>query len=109
MSSASSSTLGYDDTFSASPAPELHGILTSREMEIAKLIAKGLTNKEIALTLEISHWTVATHIRRIFSKTNVCRRAALVHVLASSTDHDLPSATGCAPYGHEGQVGKRSL
>ena len=55
--------------------------LTPRESEIARLAATGLTNKEIALTLEISHWTVATHLRRIYDKTSICRRAALGQAL----------------------------
>ena len=62
--------------------PELEDVLTPREMEITRLAAQGLTNKEIALALEISHWTVATHLRRIFEKAQVRRRAALSLALA---------------------------
>ena len=59
----------------------LEDVLTPRELEITRLAAEGLTNKEIALTLEISHWTVATHLRRVFEKAHVKRRAALSMVL----------------------------
>jgi DNA-binding NarL/FixJ family response regulator len=52
--------------------------LTSREMQIAKLVAKGRANKQIAAELEISEWTVSTHLRRIFAKLDVDTRAAMV-------------------------------
>ena len=51
--------------------------LTPRETEIVRLVVQGMTNKEIALVLDISHWTVATHLRRIYDKTRVKRRAGL--------------------------------
>lgn len=60
-----------------SPDIDLREMLTPREMEIVRMVAGGLTNKEIAITLDISHWTVATHLRRVYSKLNVNRRAAL--------------------------------
>jgi two-component system, NarL family, nitrate/nitrite response regulator NarL len=49
-----------------------------REREIARMIAKGLPNKTIAGVLDISTWTVCTHLRRIFSKLGVSSRAAMV-------------------------------
>ncbi|WP_298303487.1 LuxR C-terminal-related transcriptional regulator [uncultured Erythrobacter sp.] len=58
-------------------------LLTPREMEITRLTAQGMTNKEIALALEISHWTVATHLRRIYNKTQIHRRAALGSALVA--------------------------
>jgi DNA-binding CsgD family transcriptional regulator len=42
------------------------------------MIAKGYPNKTIAAVLEISAWTVGTHLRRIFSKLHVSSRAAMV-------------------------------
>ncbi len=68
---------GRSEEVSTVESPPLSEILTPREAEIARLAAEGLTNKEIALALDISHWTVATHLRRIFDKTSVNRRAAL--------------------------------
>lgn len=56
--------------------------LSPREQEIARLVAKGHPNKVIAAVLEISPWTVSTHLRRIFAKLNVGSRAAMVaHLL----------------------------
>ena len=52
--------------------------LSPRESEIARMIAKGYPNKTIAAVLEISVWTVSTHLRRIFAKLRVNSRAAMV-------------------------------
>ena len=52
--------------------------LSPRECEIVSLIAKGFPNKTIADVLEISLWTVGTHLRRIFAKMRVTSRAAMV-------------------------------
>jgi DNA-binding CsgD family transcriptional regulator len=56
--------------------------LTPREQEIARMVGDGFTNKEIASVLEISSWTVSTHLRRIFGKLDVGTRAAMVARLA---------------------------
>lgn len=52
--------------------------LSPREREIARLIAQGLPNKTIAAVLEISLWTVATYVRRLFAKLGVSSRAEMV-------------------------------
>ena len=52
--------------------------LSPREQEIARMIAKGYPNKTIAGVLDISVWTVSTHLRRIFAKLGVSSRAAMV-------------------------------
>ena len=52
--------------------------LSPRESEIARLVAKDLTNKEIAAVLELSIWTVSTHLRRMFAKLDVHSKAGLV-------------------------------
>ena len=48
--------------------------LTKRELEVLKLIANGMFNKEIASTLDISERTVKNHISNIFHKINVADR-----------------------------------
>ncbi len=53
-------------------------LLSPREQEIVRLVAEGHPNKVIADVLEISSWTVATHLRRIFAKLSVGSRAAMV-------------------------------
>jgi DNA-binding CsgD family transcriptional regulator len=52
--------------------------LSPRELEIARLIASGMSNKSIGAVLDISTWTVAAHIRRMFAKLGVVTRAAMV-------------------------------
>jgi NarL family two-component system response regulator LiaR len=48
--------------------------LTKREMEVLKLIAKGLNNREIAEQLVISEHTVKGHVSNIFSKLHLADR-----------------------------------
>ncbi|STO70503.1 DNA-binding response regulator in two-component regulatory system with NarQ or NarX [Avibacterium paragallinarum] len=50
--------------------------LTEREMEVLKLIATGLSNKQIATRLFISEETVKVHIRNLLRKLNVHSRVA---------------------------------
>jgi DNA-binding CsgD family transcriptional regulator len=52
--------------------------LSPREREIVRLVAKGLPNKSIADVLDISLWTVATHLRRVFAKLGVGTRAEMI-------------------------------
>jgi len=61
------------------PRPEVTNVrLSPREQEIVRMVAKGHPNKVIADVLNISSWTVCTHLRRIFAKLNVASRAAMV-------------------------------
>ena len=50
--------------------------LTSREVEILRLLARGLLNKEIARRLGISPKTVGNHVEHIYAKAGVSSRAA---------------------------------
>jgi HD-GYP domain-containing protein (c-di-GMP phosphodiesterase class II) len=50
--------------------------LTDREVQVLRLLARGLTNKEIASALDISAKTAGHHIQHIFEKTQVTTRAA---------------------------------
>lgn len=51
--------------------------LTERELEITELVAEGLTNREVAERLYLSHNTVKVHLRNIFTKTGVASRTEL--------------------------------
>jgi DNA-binding CsgD family transcriptional regulator len=57
--------------------------LTHQELEIATLAASGLTNKQIAERLHLSHRTVSSHLYQLFPKLGVTSRAALRAALTS--------------------------
>jgi DNA-binding NarL/FixJ family response regulator len=52
--------------------------LTPREMEVAALLAQGLSNKEVAKRLHISLPTVKDHVHRILGKTGLPSRLAVM-------------------------------
>ena len=58
--------------------PGADGHLTRREREIAGLVEEGLSNKEIACTLNISPATVKNHVHMILDKLNLPRRRMIM-------------------------------
>jgi len=50
---------------------EGHRSLTNRELEVLRLVAKGLGNKEVAAALNIAEVTVKLHVSHVFDKLNV--------------------------------------
>ena len=67
--------------------------LSPREQEIARMVAEGYPNKTIAAVLDISSWTVCTHMRRMFAKLNVRSRAAMVARLLEERETGESAAT----------------
>ncbi len=68
----------------AEPAPrppeEIHAALTPREIEVLRMLAEGLANKNIAFRLGISEHTVKFHIASIYTKLNASSRAEAVAI-----------------------------
>ncbi|MFC6080847.1 response regulator [Sphaerisporangium aureirubrum] len=60
------------------PSPSPVNALTDREREVLTLIARGLSNTELADHLHLSPGTVKTHVGRLLSKLNARDRAQLV-------------------------------
>jgi DNA-binding NarL/FixJ family response regulator len=56
----------------------MHPLLTDREEQILKLIADGLTNREISGHLSISESTVENHVHHIYAKLGISNRAQAV-------------------------------
>ena len=55
--------------------------LTTREADVARLICDGLSDKEIADKLSLSHHTVKAHLKKIYAKGRVHARAQLVSLM----------------------------
>ncbi len=60
------------------------GPLSQRELEVARLVATGLTTAQVAKRLVISPYTADTHLRRIYERLDLNSRAALTRYLAES-------------------------
>ncbi len=60
------------------PVPAGLAVLTAREVEVARAIAAGMSNAEIAADLFISEWTVKTHVTSILRKLSLRDRAQVV-------------------------------
>lgn len=54
-------------------------VLTLREIELARLVSRGLRNKEVALELGITEGTVKTHLHRIYDKLGIAGRVELAN------------------------------
>jgi predicted ATPase/class 3 adenylate cyclase/DNA-binding CsgD family transcriptional regulator len=68
-----------------SPPPHPDG-LTAREVEVLRLLAKGLSNAQIAEELIVSQLTIKAHLRSIYSKLQVTSRSAATRY---ALEHDL--------------------
>jgi DNA-binding NarL/FixJ family response regulator len=83
------------ENYTRRPPPQAHPAalaqLTPRELEVLRLVARGLSNTDIAHTLVVGDATVKTHVARIFSKLDLHDRAQAV-VLAYESGLVQPGA-----------------
>ena len=66
-----------------------HQALTGREKQITRLIAEGLTNRQIAAELGLNENTLKTCLRNLFNKLHVATRSELVIELAARTGDNM--------------------
>ena len=62
--------------------------LTPTERRVAELVARGLTNPEIAEQLLMARGTVKTHLEHVFAKTGLRNRAELAAAVIQHHHHD---------------------
>ena len=65
------------------PDSDLRPDLTLRQQQLVRLVAKGLTNKEIASQLNLSEFTVRNHIHRILKQVDAASRSEAVQTIRS--------------------------
>jgi DNA-binding CsgD family transcriptional regulator len=63
--------------------------ITDSELAVARLVAEGLTNREVAERLFVSPHTVSSHLRSVFVKLDINSRLALARIAA---EHDAAPA-----------------
>jgi DNA-binding CsgD family transcriptional regulator len=56
--------------------------MTDSELAVARLVAQGLTNREVAEQLFVSPHTVSSHLRSVFTKLGINSRLALASTAA---------------------------
>lgn len=73
----------YADSHTARKALPAVEVLSRREQEIAAMVARGLSTKEMAAEAFISENTIKQHLKRIFAKVSVTSRAELIQLVWS--------------------------
>jgi DNA-binding NarL/FixJ family response regulator len=69
-------------------ARELFAELTEREQDVARGVARGLSNAEIAAELYLGVPTVKTHVGRVFNKLGVANRVHVARVVQDAGELD---------------------
>lgn len=77
-------TLEWLKQTSSEPGQSKRSLLSPQEQRILPLVAKGMTNKEIATDLKLSEKTVKNYLANIYSKLNIGRRSQIAAFYAGS-------------------------
>ncbi|MDP9240901.1 MAG: response regulator transcription factor [Actinomycetota bacterium] len=81
--------LGEYRRLAAGPTADPQPRLSDRETEVLRLVAKGLTAKQVATRLVLSHRTVQNHVQNAMQKLQVHNRAGLVrYAIEAGLDED---------------------
>jgi DNA-binding NarL/FixJ family response regulator len=87
---------------------QVAGLLTPREIELVRLVAKGLDNRRIADALYISEGTVKVHLHHVFAKLGIRNRLALTLYAQEKGIDQLQSRRCGDDLGTTHPTGKRS-
>lgn len=92
----------------ATPAPVNGRGLSRRQAQVARLVARGMTDKEIAAGLGLAEETVGSYLKSVFRRLRVRSRAALVSVMLaavprhhSGRSRRIPTNVGIADTGSD--------
>ncbi len=87
---AARSELRAAGEFRSAASPEIWEALSPQELNVAQLVAEGLSNREIGERMYLSHRTISSHLYRIFPKLGVTSRNQLANLMNSvpSPAHD---------------------
>ena len=93
------------EPLAAETAPEIYQAqacfkLTDREMHVAEHLARGLTNKEIAFTLQITEQTVKQHVKHMMLKTQATTRTGVLAQLLGAGRRTSVTAEGAHQLRH---------
>ena len=83
-------TLSWLKTLSAGQGQSKRALLSPQEQRLLPLVADGLTNKEIASSLDLSEKTVKNYLANIYSKLQIGRRSQVAAMYAGSFKGSLP-------------------
>lgn len=86
-------TLSWLKNLSGSQNQTKRSLLSPQEQRILPLVAEGLTNKEIALRLDLSEKTVKNYLANIYSKLQIGRRSQVAAMYAGSFKGSVPPLT----------------
>jgi DNA-binding NarL/FixJ family response regulator len=79
-------------------------LLTKREEDVVRLVAEGLTNRQIAAELNLSEHTVRNNLFRIFDKPGLSTRVELTLRAVNSSERPIVAATRLRDTDHEAQA-----